>query len=107
MSGPVMTVRPGKDGERSLFFWCPGCDDLHMVTTPKWDWDENRESPTISPSILVRYDFRVDRPSLVCHSFLRAGRWEFLGDCTHAFAGQRVDMIPVPDWLVAEEARDA
>jgi hypothetical protein len=37
-----------------------------------------------------------------CHSFLRNGRWEFLGDSQHALAGQTVDMVPLPDWLVRE-----
>lgn len=31
----------------------------------------------------------------VCHSFVRAGKIEFLGDCTHALKGQTV---PLPDW---------
>lgn len=31
-----------------------------------------------------------------CHSFLRAGRWEFLGDSAHQLAGQTVDMVPLP-----------
>lgn len=31
-----------------------------------------------------------------CHSFLRAGRWEFLSDSAHALAGQTVDMVPLP-----------
>ena len=34
-----------------------------------------------------------------CHSFIRAGRWEFLPDCAHALAGQTVAMVPLPDWL--------
>jgi hypothetical protein len=32
-----------------------------------------------------------------CHSFLRAGRWEFLSDSAHQLAGQTVDMVPLPD----------
>lgn len=31
-----------------------------------------------------------------CHSFLRAGRWEFLDDSAHGLAGQTVDMVPLP-----------
>lgn len=31
-----------------------------------------------------------------CHSFLRAGRWEFLSDSAHQLAGQTVDMVPLP-----------
>lgn len=32
-----------------------------------------------------------------CHSFLRAGHWEFLSDSAHALAGQTVDMVPLPE----------
>lgn len=35
-----------------------------------------------------------------CHSFLRAGLWAFLGDSAHELAGQTVEMIPLPDWMV-------
>lgn len=37
-----------------------------------------------------------------CHSFLRAGRWEFLGDSAHRLAGQTVGMVPLPDWYSEE-----
>jgi hypothetical protein len=67
---------------------------LHMLPvnsterSPSWDFDGNLESPTLSPSILTRYNDQV------CHSFLRNGVFEFLSDCTHEFAGQN---IPIPD----------
>lgn len=32
-----------------------------------------------------------------CHSFLRDGRWEFLGDSAHRLVGQTVDMVPLPN----------
>lgn len=31
----------------------------------------------------------------VCHSFIKDGKIQFLGDCTHALANQTVDL---PDW---------
>lgn len=37
-----------------------------------------------------------------CHSFLKAGRWEFLGDSAHELAGQTVDMVPLPDGWAGE-----
>lgn len=96
----------------SLLMWCPGCDYLHRIITwqadgqtgPVWDWDGNEETPTVSPSILVHEIRKTDGTvySPTCHSFLRAGRWEFLGDSGHHLAGQTVDMVPVPDWLLAE-----
>lgn len=70
-----------------LAFWCPGCDEAHSVTVDGsrgWTWDGNDENPTITPSVLVR-----------------GGRIEFLGDCTHALAGQTVDL---PVWNKEELA---
>jgi hypothetical protein len=42
-----------------------------------------------------------------CHSFLHAGRWQFLGDSGHALAGQTVDMVPLPDWLLPQPDDEA
>ena len=36
-----------------------------------------------------------------CHSFLRTGVWEFLGDSAHHLAGQSAPMVPLPDWLAS------
>lgn len=102
----------------ALAFVCPGCaldgqSGLHMLpvrgdTTghPRWDWDGNLDAPTLSPSILTHMDHRrakqgdewVDVGPFVCHSFLRAGQFEFLGDCTHSLAGQTVPMPDLADW---------
>ncbi len=73
-----------------------------------WGFDGNYERPTFSPSVLVRGKRRitdeeyarirtgesVEVPDMICHSFVRNGQIEFLGDCTHALAGQTV---PLPD----------
>jgi hypothetical protein len=73
---------------------------------PSWDWDGNLEAPTLSPSILtngtrsvdhVRNDdgtFRFPR----CHSFLKAGIFEFLTDSEHPLAGQKVPIPDLPEW---------
>lgn len=37
-----------------------------------------------------------------CHSFLRNGVWEFLGDSAHRLAGQRVPVEPLPDWYLRD-----
>lgn len=86
----------------SRWMWCPGCNDVHRVDD-KWTWNGSTTAPTITPSILVTLDYAV-RPDLNrrCHSFLTDGVWQFLGDCSHAMAGQSVPMVPVPDWMVAE-----
>lgn len=125
MTNPVAQVR-GINGPKghydALVFWCPGCefegDDgekqggAHMLPVtdpgdgrPQWTFNGDVERPTLSPSILSKVDFRRVRGEvspLVCHSFMRAGQLEFLGDCTHALAGQTVPLPPLPDWLVKE-----
>lgn len=96
-----------------VLVWCPGCDDLHTMgvagddgshplpgVAVEWGWDRDLEAPTFSPSILTRMDFTDGRPSHVCHSYLEGGRWRFLDDSTHAFAGVTdVPMVPLPEWL--------
>jgi hypothetical protein len=114
-------LRRVKDGDlqyEALMFWCPGCErpgedgpvgGLHMLpvsgdcgTKPRWDFDGDLEAPTLSPSILTNYRTwdGTDPEDNVCHSFLRAGVFEFLGDCTHALAGQHVPMPNLPEWVL-------
>ena len=99
-----------------IAFWCPGCNKAHAITYggTGWIWDGNAERPTFSPSILVTSghyagpkggcwckwnEEHPDDPTSfacgVCHSFVRDGQIQFLGDCTHALAGQTV---PIPPW---------
>ena len=79
----------------SVWFWCPGCTEPHRVMVgsgsgPRWTYTGGVESPTFAPSVRVRCR-NADGPT-VCHSFVRQGRIEFLGDCTHALAGQTVEL---------------
>lgn len=93
-------------------FWCPACEDAHTITyggPQTWTWNESTEAPTFTPSVKVGGTqwpkdspfFKPQHPDvapgkdIVCHSFVTDGRIQFLGDCTHALAGQTVD---IPDW---------
>ncbi|ASE96683.1 hypothetical protein CEQ23_22250 [Burkholderia cepacia] len=83
-----------------MLFECPGCDMLHVVYVkdgrsngrPVWQWNGSMAKPTFSPSVLVRYPCGESREERVCHSFVREGRIQYLNDCTHALAGQTVDL---------------
>lgn len=88
---------------------------MHVVNSG-WTFDGNYDAPTFSPSVLVHgrdftpagraeYEawYAADCPKPApkfesadtrCHSFVRAGRIEFLGDCTHALKGQTVELKP-------------
>lgn len=91
-----------------LMFVCPGCvaggpegyAGVHALPVnvtedigkPSWTWDGNLETPTLSPSILSQGYCR-------CHSFLRNGVFEFLDDCDHPLAGQKVPIPDLPKWV--------
>lgn len=91
------------DGGKSLAFECPGCGENHLVTVDGsrgWSWNGKQDLPTITPSILAQgFRFTKTEPSesepYTCHSFVIDGRIQFLGDCTHALAGQTVDLPEV------------
>lgn len=104
-----------------LLFRCPGCDELHMIRVGDrsglgWGYNGNPDAPTFTPSVLVRSGHYVPDHKgecwctweaedgeksgfgcYVCHSFVTDGRIQFLGDCTHALAGQTVDLPPVDE----------
>lgn len=107
-------------GGGGLMFRCPGCGEAHQVLVgqgpgPRWGYNGNADRPTFTPSVLVRsghfaegrqgkdcwctFEERTGREApfacRVCHSFVTDGRIHFLSDCTHALAGQTVEL---PDW---------
>jgi hypothetical protein len=84
-------------------FWCPGCDTCHVVRVAEpspWGFNGDGDKPTFTPSVLVRYPGedagQNGAPPAICHSFVIDGRIQFLGDCTHALAGQTVDLPDFP-----------
>jgi hypothetical protein len=102
-------------------FFCPGCEEMHAVSTHKvggdnWLFDGNLERPTFSPSILVRsghyakgtdtaecwcsFETRFGRPTPFkckqCHSFVRDGTIQFLTDSTHPLAGRTLPLPALP-----------
>jgi hypothetical protein len=107
-------------GHGHLSFKCPGCGQTHTIGVgagpgPRWDYNGDPDAPTFMPSVLARSGHRVDGDMVncwckynaqhpdepdpfictICHSFVTDGRIQFLDDCTHALAGQTVDL---PDW---------
>lgn len=104
---PDHWVRAG----RHCIVLCPACDQNHSfeiegedgskpARDSYWTWDGNMEAPSFEASMLVFESEYNPR----CHSFLRAGKWEFLTDCTHDMAGQKdVPMVPLPDHLFSND----
>lgn len=113
---PVLTdVAPDR-----VAFWCPGCNEAHQLTVSGpgavWGYNNNPAAPTFTPSVLMRsghfvtgqegkmcwctYRDRLGKPApfecKLCHSFVTDGRIQFLSDCSHALAGQTVDLPDYP-----------
>ena len=117
-------VRSTENGT-AILFQCPGCGNMHKVYIkeseyphPVWGYNGNPDSPTITPTVLVKsgHYARPDKdtcwckynaeniakgedPSpyecVQCHSFVTAGKIHFLSDCTHKLVGQTVDLPEV------------
>ena len=110
-----------KDGQNCqwLSFWCEACGFSHTVKinapdNSGWGFNGSREAPTLTPSVKLTLPRPSHNPAevndrtkdieLCCHSFVRAGRIEYLSDCTHALAGQTVDLKEFPEgWGVRTE----
>lgn len=100
-----------------LSFHCPGCGGVHTVMVgegdgPRWGYNGDPVRPTFTPSLLVRGNkLTLDESGrwnggwerdaegklipTTCHSFVTDGQIQFLGDCTHALAGQT---LPIPNF---------
>lgn len=72
----------------------------HLVLNAGSDGEDHPTEPQILGHMK---EHAVDPGWGTCHSYLTAGRWRFLGDCAHKLAGQTVDMVPLPDWLVPKD----
>ena len=112
MADVIARVNRQDGGLWGYAFKCPGCKDEHHIPTvgeKAWGFNGSLDAPTFTPSILVRgfvpitdedrdrimAGEDVHRRPFCCHSFVTDGRIQFLGDCTHALAGQTVKLQPV------------
>lgn len=118
MKSRVTHMRSGHEPSKCLgiyvFLWCPGCDRKHVFVfrCPEhggpegvvWEGDPYSDPPDFPPTPSSSNSLRTswvtdDGVTVQCHSYVKAGQWEFLGDCTaHALRGF-YDLPDLPDWL--------
>ena len=88
--------------------WCPACEEMHAFATDgpnsmgaQWTWNHSVERPSFSPSMNIRTYGGEPGAEVkeVCHYFLKDGQIQYLGDCTHALAGQTVPLPDLPNHL--------
>lgn len=80
-------------GVEYLSFWCPACQGWHSVNS-SWSWNMSLCSTTINPSIKVT-GVNEQGNQTICHLYVRDGWLEYLGDCTHQMANQKIKMSDV------------
>lgn len=107
------------DEQAGYSFFCPGCKGHHSVVTSPggWGFNENPESPTFTPSVLVKgghfaegwtgpdcwcnFEARTGQKTSfqcrICHSYVTDGQIQFLADSTHFLAGQTVALPDYPE----------
>ncbi len=72
------------------YFNCPGCGITHGFNN-NWNFNQDYDKPTISPSILVR-GYSSKGKEIQCHSYITDGNIQFLNDCNHELAGKTVEL---------------
>lgn len=104
---------PRSDYGGHIAHWCPACAELHEFAVDRafrngarWTFDGKPNAPTFSPSMNIRIGpwpagSKKAGTVEVCHYFLKRGRLQYLGDCTHRLAGQTVDLPDLPADVVA------
>jgi hypothetical protein len=100
-------MKIAKSGD-CFMFQCPACGCCHGPNS-KWEFNGDFDKPTFSPSIKVtgkrpitdaeilriNNGEKINLPNQICHSYVKDGKIQFLADCTHAMAGQTVEL---PEW---------
>lgn len=88
-------------------FYCPACKECHWVAVgtrsvwPRdliWQFNGSCDKPTVNPSLLVTR--KMPDSEQRCHSFIRDGKIQYLGDCTHELKNQTVEIPEFPDELL-------
>lgn len=89
----------------SYFWWCPACDEMHPLPDGWTFVNRDLEKPTFTPSFrhtwgghtgASRPQPGTDPKYACCHYIVTDGKVAYCGDCTHAMAGQTIDMPPLP-----------
>jgi hypothetical protein len=77
-------------------YWCEGCGYDHAFALKSegghHDFNGDLNNPTVSPSLVQNFT-----PGKMCHSFIRDGKIEFLGDCWHNLKGQTVELLDIDE----------
>lgn len=76
--------------------WTPhGYERSPHMSAARWGFNGDLDHPTFDPSVLCTSNWGPEQREVRCHSYVTDGRIQFLPDCTHALAGQTVDLSDI------------
>lgn len=81
--------------------YCPACNEMHHIPTPRWTVTPVGETLSFSPSINISATDPDEGVVYRCHYTITQGMISFCGDCTHTWAGRTT---PVPELPMYAEA---
>lgn len=81
------------DGTKDPAIFCPACDCYHVFDS-RWTFNGDVDKPTFSPSMCVNCvdEKYLNEQTVRCHSFVRNGQIQYLGDCTHDMKNQTIEL---------------
>jgi hypothetical protein len=77
--------------------YCPACKTPHTFNST-WGFNGDMDKPTVRHSLLVSGYRDEVGPNYRCHSFIRDGFIEYLGDCSHGMKNLKVLLPDIEEW---------
>lgn len=99
-----MLIKGAGDG---WVFYCPACEEKHVVPNASWGFNGNLDKPSFAHSVSIRGWFtrehktRLRNPGEgddVCHVTISEGSLVYAADCTHDFAGKTIPMVDLASY---------
>lgn len=89
-----MTKVLSKVSDGTFHFYCVACEVYHGFNSA-WEFNGDMEKPTVNPSLLTKWNDGKTGKENVCHLYINDGKFNYLPDCTHIYAGKTVPMVEV------------
>ena len=94
----IRFVTNSDNSVRTPYVFCPACKTVHLFDD-RWTFNGDLQKPTFNPSMLVHEVKNEKYWQPRCHSFVREGQIQYLGDCTHDMKGQTIDLPEITDGM--------
>lgn len=85
-----------KGSRGRLYHHCPACKRLHQLVVKPEQWDNDMESPTMSPV----FTFVDGKRGVTCRYYISGGRLHFVEGTTHDMRYAGVEMKELPQIAV-------